>query len=254
MSEPMKSVSAMNKLYIGNLPIEADEAAVRQLFAEQNLTVADISVKRGGYAFVDFPDQSAADRAIDKLHGYSYCGLPLIVEPSVANKKITNVPNLQSASTTQLKEGNSESLPGGWSKWDNVDSMMAVAKRPAGLYTSQHTTCAPWRQRRCRGDAQAGRGSRSPSLPPPVDRRPTDESLRTDDRTKGATYARSRAHSAQYSLHARTGLFRVPLFHIVNVAQRSSSRSRYPTAVLRNMDGDLSQGASGDVSPIYDDG
>ncbi|KAJ8737669.1 hypothetical protein PYW08_000264 [Mythimna loreyi] len=114
MSEPMKSVSAMNKLYIGNLPIEADEAAVRQLFAEQNLTVADISVKRGGYAFVDFPDQSAADRAIDKLHGYSYCGLPLIVEPSVANKKIVNVPNLQSASTTQLKEGNNDSLPGGW--------------------------------------------------------------------------------------------------------------------------------------------
>lgn len=117
MSEQLKTVSAMNKLYIGNLPIEADEAAVRQLFAEHNLTVADISVKRGGYAFVDFPDQSAADRAIDKLHGilrlssigalryyggvrrfvisfwnlftgYSYCGLPLIVEPSVANRKM----------------------------------------------------------------------------------------------------------------------------------------------------------------------
>ncbi|CAH0401981.1 unnamed protein product [Chilo suppressalis] len=73
MSEQLKTVSAMNKLYIGNLPIEADEAAVRQLFAEQNLTVADISVKRGGYAFVDFPDQSAADRAIDKLHeSFSY--------------------------------------------------------------------------------------------------------------------------------------------------------------------------------------
>ncbi|PZC74701.1 hypothetical protein B5X24_HaOG207326 [Helicoverpa armigera] len=114
MSEPMKSVSAMNKLYIGNLPIEADEAAVRQLFAEQNLTVAEISVKRGGYAFVDFPDQSAADRAIDKLHGYSYCGLPLIVEPSVANKKMVNVSNLQSASTTQLKDTNNETIPGGW--------------------------------------------------------------------------------------------------------------------------------------------
>lgn len=69
MSEQLKTISAMNKLYIGNLPIDADEAAVRQLFTEQNLTVADISVKRGGYAFVDFPDQSAADRAIDKLHG-----------------------------------------------------------------------------------------------------------------------------------------------------------------------------------------
>ncbi|KAL0852118.1 hypothetical protein ABMA28_000358 [Loxostege sticticalis] len=114
MTEQLKTVSAMNKLYIGNLPIEADEAAVRQLFAEQNLTVADISVKRGGYAFVDFPDQSAADRAIDKLHGYSYCGLPLIVEPSVANKKIVNVPNLQSASATQLKETNTDSPPGGW--------------------------------------------------------------------------------------------------------------------------------------------
>ncbi|CAG9781915.1 unnamed protein product [Diatraea saccharalis] len=114
MSEQLKTVSAMNKLYIGNLPIEADEAAVRQLFAEQNLTVADISVKRGGYAFVDFPDQSAADRAIDKLHGYSYCGLPLIVEPSVASKKIMNVPNLQSASATQLKESSTDSPTGGW--------------------------------------------------------------------------------------------------------------------------------------------
>ncbi|CAK1554903.1 unnamed protein product [Leptosia nina] len=120
MSEQLKNVSAMNKLYIGNLPMEADEAAVRQLFAEHNLTVADISVKRGGYAFVDFPDQSAADRAIDKLHGYSYCGLPLIVEPSVANKKIMNAPNLQSASATQLKETSTDSStaggggPGGW--------------------------------------------------------------------------------------------------------------------------------------------
>ncbi|KOB70551.1 putative RNA binding protein Vera [Operophtera brumata] len=104
MSEQLKTVSAMNKLYIGNLPIEADEVAVRQLFAEQNLTVAEISVKRGGYAFVDFPDQSAADRAIDKLH----------VEPSVANKKLVNVPNLQSASATQLKDSSNDSSQGGW--------------------------------------------------------------------------------------------------------------------------------------------
>ncbi|XP_037869372.1 insulin-like growth factor 2 mRNA-binding protein 1 isoform X3 [Bombyx mori] len=104
----------MNKLYIGNLPYEVDEAAVRQLFAEQNLTVAEISVKRGGYAFVDFPDQSAADRAIDKLHGYSFCGLPLIVEPSVANKKMVNVPNLERSSAAQLNEGSNGSPSGGW--------------------------------------------------------------------------------------------------------------------------------------------
>ncbi|XP_063393909.1 insulin-like growth factor 2 mRNA-binding protein 1 isoform X1 [Cydia fagiglandana] len=114
MSDQLKNVSAMNKLYIGNLPVEADDAAVRQLFVEHNLTVAEISVKRGGYAFVDFPDQSAADRAIDKLHGYSYCGLPLIVEPSVANKKSVNVLNLQSSSATQLKDNINECQPGGW--------------------------------------------------------------------------------------------------------------------------------------------
>ncbi|CAH0716201.1 unnamed protein product, partial [Brenthis ino] len=116
MNEQLKTVSAMNKLYIGNLPTQADEEAVRQLFAEHNLTAADISVKRSGYAFVDFPDQSAADRAIDKLHGYLYCGLPLIVEPSVANKKIVNAPILQSASAVQLKETSTDSSTagGGW--------------------------------------------------------------------------------------------------------------------------------------------
>ncbi|XP_039764111.1 insulin-like growth factor 2 mRNA-binding protein 3 [Pararge aegeria] len=120
MNEQLKTVCvSMNKLYIGNLPTEADEEIVRQLFAEHNLTVSEISVKRGGYAFVDFPDQSAADRAIDKLHGYSYCGLPLIVEPSVANKKIVNMPNMQSASSVQLQEASADSLAtggggGGW--------------------------------------------------------------------------------------------------------------------------------------------
>ncbi|KPI96041.1 Insulin-like growth factor 2 mRNA-binding protein 2 [Papilio xuthus] len=97
----------MNKLYIGNLPIEADEAAVRQLFAEHNLTVADISVKRGGYAFVDFPDQSAADRAIDKLHGFE-CVIVYRLAISV------NPPTLQSTSSTQIKETSNDSSGGAW--------------------------------------------------------------------------------------------------------------------------------------------
>lgn len=90
MSEQLKTVSAMNKLYIGNLPIEADEAAVRQLFAEQNLTVAEISVKRGGYAFVDFPDQSAADRAIDKLHG-EYFVYPILCKARLSYRHLVQV-------------------------------------------------------------------------------------------------------------------------------------------------------------------
>lgn len=59
----------MSKLYIGNLPVDTNENSLRQLFFEQNLPCLNILVKRGGYAFVDCPDQSSADKAIDKLNG-----------------------------------------------------------------------------------------------------------------------------------------------------------------------------------------
>lgn len=62
----------MSKLYIGNLPTETNENSLRQLFLEQNLSCTNILVKRGGYAFVDCPDQSSADKAIDKLNGKIY--------------------------------------------------------------------------------------------------------------------------------------------------------------------------------------
>ncbi|XP_063991478.1 insulin-like growth factor 2 mRNA-binding protein 2 isoform X2 [Diachasmimorpha longicaudata] len=75
----------MSKLYVGNLPSECNESTLRQLFNEHNLPCTTILVKRGGYAFVDCADQSTADRAIDKLNGYTYLGSALVVEPSVAS-------------------------------------------------------------------------------------------------------------------------------------------------------------------------
>lgn len=97
----------MSKLYVGNLPMEANEGSLRQLFADQNLSCTNILIKRGGYAFVDCPDQSSADKAIDKLNGkssvvlflsrlayltsmfsgFNFHGSLLIVEPSVASGK-----------------------------------------------------------------------------------------------------------------------------------------------------------------------
>ncbi|XP_033210747.1 insulin-like growth factor 2 mRNA-binding protein 1 isoform X2 [Belonocnema kinseyi] len=75
----------MSKLYVGNLPADCNEAALRQLFQEHTLSCTTILVKRGGYAFVDCADQSTADRAIDKLNGFTYLGSALVVEPSVAS-------------------------------------------------------------------------------------------------------------------------------------------------------------------------
>lgn len=67
---PSKSANVtMSKLYVGNLPIDSGESALRQLFSDHNLSCSEVLVKRGGYAFVDCPDQSSADRAIDKLNG-----------------------------------------------------------------------------------------------------------------------------------------------------------------------------------------
>ncbi|RZF34745.1 hypothetical protein LSTR_LSTR007797 [Laodelphax striatellus] len=74
----------MSKLYVGNLPADVNEGALRQLFTDNSLSCSSILIKRGGYAFVDCADQSTADRAIDKLNGASFMGANIIVEPSVA--------------------------------------------------------------------------------------------------------------------------------------------------------------------------
>ncbi|KZS07723.1 Insulin growth factor 2 mRNA-binding 3-A-like protein [Daphnia magna] len=59
----------MSKLYIGNLAAEANEAALRQLLQESGVgNVSSVLVKRGGYAFIDCPEQSTVDRAIEKLN------------------------------------------------------------------------------------------------------------------------------------------------------------------------------------------
>jgi len=54
---------------VGNLPQDVNEGTLRQLFDDHSISCTTILVKRGGYAFVDCPDQSSADKAIDKLNG-----------------------------------------------------------------------------------------------------------------------------------------------------------------------------------------
>lgn len=59
----------MSKLYVGNLPAEANEAGLRQLLQDHGINAASVLIKRGGYAFIDCPEQSAIERAIEKLNG-----------------------------------------------------------------------------------------------------------------------------------------------------------------------------------------
>lgn len=74
----------MSKIYVGNLPFDADEAAVRSLF-EQHGTVNSVALindrdtgRPRGFGFVEM-SQADASRAINALNGHDMNGRPLKV-------------------------------------------------------------------------------------------------------------------------------------------------------------------------------
>lgn len=74
----------MSKIYVGNLPFTADEAAVRALFSQHG-TVDSVSLindretgRPRGFGFVEMPSADAA-RAIQSLNGQDMGGRPLKV-------------------------------------------------------------------------------------------------------------------------------------------------------------------------------
>jgi RNA recognition motif-containing protein len=72
------------KIYVGNLPFSADEAAVRELFSQHGTVekctlINDRDTGRPrGFGFVEMPSADAA-RAIQALNGFSMGGRPLRV-------------------------------------------------------------------------------------------------------------------------------------------------------------------------------
>uniref|UniRef100_A0A8C1QDH0 Insulin-like growth factor 2 mRNA binding protein 2a n=1 Tax=Cyprinus carpio TaxID=7962 RepID=A0A8C1QDH0_CYPCA len=78
----------MNKLYVGNLSPSVTVEDLKQLFGERKLPVTDEVLLKSGYAFVDFPDQNWAIKAIETLSGklqnkpsvHCHC-IPLIIAP-----------------------------------------------------------------------------------------------------------------------------------------------------------------------------
>lgn len=59
----------MNKLYIGNLSPAVTADDLRRLFGDRKLPLAGQVLLKSGYAFVDYPDQNWAIRAIETLSG-----------------------------------------------------------------------------------------------------------------------------------------------------------------------------------------
>uniref|UniRef100_A0A8C8S8A9 Insulin like growth factor 2 mRNA binding protein 2 n=1 Tax=Pelusios castaneus TaxID=367368 RepID=A0A8C8S8A9_9SAUR len=89
----------MNQLYIGNLSPAATAEELRQLFGDRKLPLAGQVLLKAGYAFVDYPDQSWAVRAIETLSGKAELhGRVMEVDYSVPRKlrsrkiQIRNIP------------------------------------------------------------------------------------------------------------------------------------------------------------------
>lgn len=59
----------MSQLYIGNLPNEASESTLRELFAEHGITASSVVIKRGGYGFFDCAETTDFDNAVSSVNG-----------------------------------------------------------------------------------------------------------------------------------------------------------------------------------------
>jgi len=75
----------MKKLFIGNIPYTATEDQMGDLFSEVG-TVASVAIikdrdsgRSKGFGFVEYEEDSEADKAIEKFNGHEMDGRSLIV-------------------------------------------------------------------------------------------------------------------------------------------------------------------------------
>jgi len=74
------------RLYVGNLPFDADEAQLRTLFAGPGRTVTEVKIvtdretgRPRGFAFVEMGSQADAEAAVRELNGQEMGGRALTV-------------------------------------------------------------------------------------------------------------------------------------------------------------------------------
>jgi RNA recognition motif-containing protein len=73
------------KIYVGNLPFEARDEELRELFAgfgnvaSSKVIIDNTSGRSRGFGFVEFEDQAEARAAIAAVHGKEFGGRSLVV-------------------------------------------------------------------------------------------------------------------------------------------------------------------------------
>ncbi|KAM6949573.1 uncharacterized protein FYW47_015967 [Aplochiton taeniatus] len=98
------SSSKMVKIFVGNLPREADQEEIQALFAQHG-TVTECAIIKN-FAFVHMDDRKAATKAIKSLHLYKLHGTPINVEASHGKNQGSiklHVANVEKGSDDELR-------------------------------------------------------------------------------------------------------------------------------------------------------
>lgn len=94
----------MVKIFVGNLPREADQEEIKALFTEHG-TVTECAIIKN-YAFVHMDDRKAATKAIKSLHLHKLHGTPINVEASHGKNQGSvklHVANVEKGSDDELR-------------------------------------------------------------------------------------------------------------------------------------------------------
>ncbi|XP_039997303.1 RNA-binding protein 4.1-like [Xiphias gladius] len=94
----------MVKIFVGNLPREADQDEIKALFTQYG-TVTECAIIKN-YAFVHMDDRKAATKAIKSLHLYKLHGTPINVEASHGKNQGSvklHVANVEKGSDEELR-------------------------------------------------------------------------------------------------------------------------------------------------------
>ena len=75
-------------IYVGNLPYQADDRALQELFSQHGtvtsarVIVDKFSGESKGFGFVEMPDKAEAEAAINAINAQDFMGRPLRVNES----------------------------------------------------------------------------------------------------------------------------------------------------------------------------
>ena len=93
MESPIKKKTKINKkIYVANLPIEANESELRTLFSRAGDVMSVSIVKdrqtgqRRGFGFVEMSTQWDARRAVSMLNKFDFMGKSLLVKEATVHR------------------------------------------------------------------------------------------------------------------------------------------------------------------------